>query len=131
MILDGFLEVFGEFDDPVVWRNVVFDRRDLQVVGEVSGVTVGYRSCAAGAVRFGTWGAPCAFLHGLWRRFRYTSIVFHGELVGGVRGHDPELLLEFLDGFFEGVDDDNDPVVGRNGGLEFLVDLVDLVEKVY
>ena len=30
-----------------------------------------------------------AFLHGLWRRFRYTPVVFHGELVGGVGGHDP------------------------------------------
>ena len=41
LILDGCLEGFGELDDPVVGRNVVYDRRDLQVVGEVAGVTVG------------------------------------------------------------------------------------------
>ena len=77
LFLDGFLDGFGDVDDPVVGWSGKFDLRDLHVTSEVADVTVGYRSCEAGAVRFGTQGTPCAFLHGLWRRFCYTSVVFY------------------------------------------------------
>ena len=48
--LDGFLEGFGELDDPVIWRNGRCGGCDLQVVSEVADVTVGCGPCASVAV---------------------------------------------------------------------------------
>ena len=50
LILDGYLEGFGELDDPVINRNCRLNLHTLHVAGEVADVGVNFRFCAAVAV---------------------------------------------------------------------------------